>query len=182
MLPAERDFFVTWRLHGSLPELIHETGTRVLPGWKFRQLDRRLDKPSHGPRWLEQPEIAACVLGALLRGHGELRHYRLHAFVIMTNHVHVLISPLQPLPRIMAALKSTTARHANRLLQRSGARFWQEESFDHYIRTRNEFARVQRYIENNPVAAGLAKHPEHWRWSSANPTLKPFLICGNVRA
>jgi hypothetical protein len=49
----------------------------------------------------------------------------------------------------------------------SGRPFWQHESYDRRVRTPEEFGKIQRYIENNPVKAGLATTPEDYRWSSA---------------
>ncbi|MDX6304213.1 MAG: REP-associated tyrosine transposase, partial [Blastocatellia bacterium] len=64
-------------------------------------------------------------------------------------------------------LKGYTSREANKLLQRTGQPFWQDESFDHWSRDRSEFFRIVDYIENNPVNAGLVENREAWRWSSA---------------
>jgi type I restriction enzyme R subunit/putative DNA methylase len=54
------------------------------------------------------------------------------------------------------------------LLHRTGERFWQDESFDHWVRSEGEFIRIQKYIENNPVKAGLVAKAEDWPWSSAS--------------
>ena len=64
-------------------------------------------------------------------------------------------------------MKSFTAHEANKILGRTGKRFWQEESFDHWIRKAEEFERTANYIEWNPVSAGLVRRPEDWPWSSA---------------
>jgi len=87
--------------------------------------------------------------------------------VVMANHVHLLIEPSVPLARITKVLKGFTARRANQLLGRTGERFWQEESYDHWVRNEQEFYRIAAYIERNPVAAGLVEKPEDWAWSSA---------------
>ena len=105
---------------------------------------------------------------ALWRGGRELNLFELHAFAVMPNHVHVLLSPYVPLARITRGVKRLTASKANELLGRSGQRFWQEESFDRWIRNAAEFERVKNYIEWNPVKAGLCKRPEDWPWSSAS--------------
>ncbi len=68
---------------------------------------------------------------------------------------------------MLQSVKGYTAREANRILQRTGQPFWQSESFDHWIRDEQEFKRVQNYIEQNPVRAGVVAHPEQYRWSSA---------------
>jgi hypothetical protein len=70
------------------------------------------------------------------------------------------------LARIYHSLKSYTSKKAQAILGRSG-KFWQIESYDHWIRDENEFWRVIEYIENNPMKVGLCQQPEGWRWSSA---------------
>ena len=101
--------------------------------------------------------------------HGEaVRHfYQLHAWVIMPNHVHVIFEPQIAMPRIMRWLKGRTARVANRILGRTGAPFWQDESYDHWIRSANELQDVIAYVESNPLKAGLVEATEQWPWSSA---------------
>ncbi|MCI0698229.1 hypothetical protein L0337_40260 [candidate division KSB1 bacterium] len=71
------------------------------------------------------------------------------------------------LARIYHSLKSYTSKKANAILERSG-KFWQIESYDHWIRDEQEFWRVIEYIENNPVKVGLCQKPEDWKWSSAS--------------
>lgn len=85
----------------------------------------------------------------------------------MSNHVHVLLWPHKLLESITKSVKGYTARECNKVLNRTGNSFWQEESFDHAVRNENEFYRIKRYIEMNPVKAGLVKKPSDWRWSSA---------------
>jgi putative DNA methylase len=92
----------------------------------------------------------------------------LHAYVVMRNHVHVLLDPHVPLRRITGGIKGVSARDANGALGRTGKAFWQDESFDHWIRDSAQFERIRTYIEHNPVKAGLAARPEDWRWSSAH--------------
>jgi putative DNA methylase len=166
--PDGHSIFLTWRLHGSLPrgfvsslERLHRT-----PGKQFLAADRKLDTAATGPRWMRDPEIAGHVQNSLLCG-AEIGHYVLHAYVVMPNHVHVLLDPLKPLGRITAGVKGVSARDANSALGRIGRPFWQAESFDHWIRNSAQFERVRHYIETNPVQAGLAKSPAEWRWSSA---------------
>ncbi len=131
--------------------------------------DRLLDRATHGPTWLHRSDIAQIVIEALQYGERNLGHYRLHAWTVMSNHVHLLLSPLTELPKITHSLKGFTAREANRILGRTGLPFWQKESFDHWIRNHQEFERVRGYIERNPVTAGLVALPEEYRWSSAAP-------------
>jgi REP element-mobilizing transposase RayT len=96
-----------------------------------------------------------------------LHQYHLHAYVVMPNHIHVLLTPFLPLPLVTKSIKNITARRANTLLKRNGATFWQDETYDRQVRDNNEFTNIQRYIENNPVKAGLATSPEDYHWSSA---------------
>jgi REP element-mobilizing transposase RayT len=56
----------------------------------------------------------------------------------MPNHVHVILEPHLALPEIMRWLKGRTARKANQILGRTGSPFWQDESFDHWVRTAEE--------------------------------------------
>lgn len=85
----------------------------------------------------------------------------------MPNHVHLLVHPIKPVSQITQAIKSTSARTANELLGRAGHPFWQIESYDHWVRNRDERHRIIRYIERNPVKAGLVDRVEDWPWSSA---------------
>jgi REP element-mobilizing transposase RayT len=150
--------FLTWRLQGSLP------ANRVFPetassGRAFLALDRLLDGGRTGPLYLARPEVASLVVEAIRFREGALAHCRLHAWVVMANHVHLLITPLVAVSQIMQSLKRFTAREANRLLCLTGRAFWQEESFDRLVRHEAEFTRIVRYIEMNPVRAGLAETP-----------------------
>ena len=69
--------------------------------------------------------------------------------------------------RIFAGFKRRSARLANAILGRTGQPFWQDESFDHWIRHPRQFEKVKSYIERNPVRAGLVVTPEQWPYSSA---------------
>jgi putative transposase len=66
-------------------------------------------------------------------------------------------------------LKGFTAREANKLLGRTGEPFWRRESYDRWVRDESEWNRIARYIERNPVKAGLVAQIEDYPWSSANP-------------
>lgn len=86
----------------------------------------------------------------------------------MANHVHVLLLPQIAPSQLLKSLKGYTAREANRLLGRTGAPFWQRESYDHWVRDPAEWTRIAAYIEDNPVKAGLVSRAEEYRWSSAH--------------
>ena len=91
----------------------------------------------------------------------------MHSWVVMANHVHVLITPHLEVPKLMHSLKRFTAREANKILGLTGQPFWQDESYDHLVRSDLEFQRIVKYIEMNPVRAGLVTTPEAFPWSSA---------------
>jgi REP element-mobilizing transposase RayT len=135
-------------------------------GKRFREYDLELDKASSGPLWLKEPRVA-CVVVAGIKSVAEKGLCRAHAWVVMPNHVHLLIAPLAPMAAITKAIKGATRRQANRLLGRTGEYFWQDESFDHWIRDDGEFEKVKKYIERNPVSAGLVGEESRWPWSSA---------------
>jgi putative transposase len=194
--PPGKHIFLTWRLYGSLPAtFVHSLQSQpsavtqasacmpltssfrtarvtqasacVPLTSSFRTADAELDKALHGPLWLKDPRVADCVVEALHRGEHEWNFYQLHAYVVMANHVHILIEPRVPLPRVTQRLKGSTARTANQILAREGNRFWADESFDHWVRSAQGFNRIALYIEQNPVTAGLVKNPQAWPWSSA---------------
>jgi len=104
----------------------------------------------------------------MVRGEKALAQYLLHAYVVMPNHVHLLITTRFPLSRIMRGIKGVSARDANRILGRHEKAFWQDESYDHWVRDEAEFGKIRFYIEYNPVGAGLVKQPEDWKWSSVS--------------
>ena len=163
--PPGKDIFITRRLYGSLPAILKAPRREDSAGKRFRTYDRVLDLAGVGPLWLRGPRVAECVIAALRKAEME-EMFLLHSYVVMANHVHVLLEPKFPIARITQIIKGSTAREANCILGRMGMRFWQEESFDHWIRNEPERGRVQAYIERNPVIAGLVQSPEEWPWSS----------------
>lgn len=164
--------FVTFRLADSLPkERLQEwygdlqTFLKKNPKpwdestWKTyrRRFPDRLEQwldESHGSRALADPAIAGIVERALHHFDGD--RYILDAWVIMPNHVHVLVKPLDghTLDAILHSWKSFTAREINTAIGRSG-QLWDHESFDHLLRGAEQLDRVRRYIEANPEKAGL---------------------------
>lgn len=187
--PEGKALFITWRLWGSLPvrawaeaeAKLEAPAGRTLQargqecpshkkpsaGERFLAMDRLLDTASRRVAWLSDARVAAAVVAALQRGQDDLHHYRLHAFVVMPNHVHILVEAGIEAVRFLRGLKGATARAANSILHRTGRPFWQDESFDHWVRNGKEFERIQAYIERNPVSAGLVEKAEDWPWSSA---------------
>jgi putative transposase len=130
-----------------------------------------LDSASAGPLWLKEPRVAESIVAALQKGQAEAM-FPLHAYSIMANHVHILIEPKIPVSRITKIVKGSTAHEANRVLDLEGGRFWQDESFDHWVRNTEQWQRIRAYIELNPVKAGLVAKPQDWPWSSASRPLK----------
>jgi putative DNA methylase len=160
--------FVTFRLRESLSANRMFPQAQLSSGRVFVAADRLLDTARQGPLYLRQPEIASLVTEALAAGDERFHRYQLHAFVVMPNHVHLLVTPRVPFAKWLGPLKGFTAHRANELLSRTGA-FWQDESYDRLVRNNEEFERIRTYIENNPVTAGLAASPEEYPWSSAAP-------------
>jgi REP element-mobilizing transposase RayT len=168
--PQDKGIFLTWHLKGSLPRNRFPPPSCPTHGQAFVWLDRFLDATLSGPRWLAMQEIARLVAESIVFGQQRLQQYELGAWAVMPNHVHLLLFPHVPIPIITRRLKGYTARQANLFLRRTGEPFWQKESYDHWVRNEQEWARIAKYIEENPVQAGLAKSPEEYRWSSAGWT------------
>jgi REP element-mobilizing transposase RayT len=189
--PPGATFFITFRLHDSLPiELLQrwreedERRERRLAALSleeqaqqryddqkraFGRYDAALDQAGYGPTWLSVPAIADLVFDAILKRDPE--DYDLIVFTIMPNHVHMVCTPSHveddkyiSLPRVMHSLKRKTAWDANSLLGRKGP-FWQHESYDHFVRDLAELERIVRYVLDNPVRAGLVESWDLWPWT-----------------
>ncbi|HSW50672.1 MAG TPA: transposase [Bryobacteraceae bacterium] len=164
--PEGAPLFITWRLQGSLTAHVAWDHS-VRFGQQFARIDRQLDAAVAGPAWMKDSSVARTVVAALQFADTQLGLYELRAWVVMSNHVHMVVYPHAPLWRITKAVKGFTARQANQILGRTGQPFWQHESFDRWVRDRREMDRTVRYIESNPVSAGLVGSPAEWPWSSA---------------
>jgi putative transposase len=117
----------------------------------------------HGECLLRRPELAQIVAESLWHFDGE--RYRLGDFVIMPNHVHLLVCLLgaTEVESQCRSWKKFAGTEINRRLSRKG-RFWQEESFDHLVRSPEQFVAIRRYIAENPAAAKLGEGDFlHWR-------------------
>lgn len=161
--------FVTFRLKDSLPRSVVERWLRELTREDDAVLRRRVEAyldEGYGSSSLKRPEVASVVQNALLYHDGA--RYRLAAWVVMPNHVHLLATPCgsNTLSGIMHSIKSYTASEANRLLDLHGA-FWMEDYFDRHVRNSAHYERTRAYIENNPVKAKLCRTPDEWPFSSA---------------
>ncbi len=192
-------YFVTSRLHGSIPRVVFEKwraeadeqrhrliarfgqlsrpNENAIKNELLRKAERYLDSQIH-VRHLERPAAAEAFIENLERGTWQL--YRLGPWVIMPNHIHVIFTPKadeqgQPvrLSRVLQHIKGASAVEINRALNRSGA-LWQHEYFDRIIRSMTDFRRKALYTEYNPVKAGLCHAPEEWPWSSASRQLAGY--------
>jgi REP element-mobilizing transposase RayT len=167
-----KPLFVTFRLFDSLPANRVFPPSALTTGKVFVEMDRMLDTAEAGPKYLATPEIATLFVKALHDGESRFNRYELHSFVGMPNHVHLLVTSKVPSAKWLRTLKGFTAHEANLVLGRTGNPFWQGESYAHLVRSDEEFGRIQRYIENNPVKAGLVTTPEEFEWSSARACSK----------
>ena len=115
---------------------------------------------------LADPRAARIVEETLL--FRDKQHYELIAWVVMPNHVHVVIrqKPGVRLEDLVRRWKSWMAHEIHRVFDTSG-RFWQPEVFDHWLRDAMRIQGAIRYVELNPVTAGLCATPLDWEFSSA---------------
>jgi REP element-mobilizing transposase RayT len=173
-------YFVTFRLADSLPkELVLElreqreglekagfAGTtgpgdlshlRELRGL-LKKAERCLDR-GLGECHMRDFRVAQIVAQAIHHFHSQ--RYRLFAWCVMPNHVHVLFSPMRDhtLQAILHSWKSYSTHQVNALLARSGP-FWQREYFDHLVRDESSLRKITLYIQDNPKRAGL----RNWPW------------------
>jgi REP element-mobilizing transposase RayT len=168
-------YFVTFRLGDSLPLEL------ALQWWKEREvalsevrndvdahrrtqnvfskkMNTLLDN-GHGACWLKRADAAEIVAKALR--HFNEERYRLWAYSVMPNHVHVVFAPFErhALSPIMHSWKSFTAKAINRLVKRTG-QLWQPEYFDHAIRSQQQFERCIAYtLSNQSPHVGVRRHP-----------------------
>ena len=184
--PIAASFFVTTRLHGSIPmpilkqlreqkeQLLAEataTGDKEMiynaRKRHFKLYDEALDSNPNGPYYLAQSEIAEIVKEGL--HHRDGKDFTLWAYTIMSNHIHFLVTTYDTntdyLWKIMQNFKKYTGRESNKVLGRTGNPFWDEEYYDHLVRNDDEFHRIEQYIMMNPVKAGIVEKPEDWQWS-----------------
>jgi REP element-mobilizing transposase RayT len=155
--------FITWRTRDSLPAAAESRITRERsklvdhPGAKwsvFEILDGELDH-NFGQYLLARPECSEIVANSLL--HFDNERYLLTDFVVMPNHVHVLVA-FHDIDSIITQCenwKRFSARRINQLLGYRGE-FWQVEQFDHLVRGPEYFQHFRQYIAENPSKARLA--------------------------
>jgi len=130
---------------------------KLLQNEFYKQVSTRwhdeLDK-CHGGCVLKDPGNAKTVADSLLKFDGD--RYWLTDFIVMPNHVHLLVVFLDDdsMLKQCEAWKRFTARTINQRLSQSG-RFWQQDGFDHLVRSEAQFAYFRRYVADNPRKAGL---------------------------
>lgn len=170
---------ITFRLADSLPQSKLVELARELEQLPKEQRDLARRKAIE--QWLDagmgccalgHPAVARVVQDTLLHFDGD--RYKLLAWCIMPNHVHVLIFPEAELGEIVQSWKSYTGRwalanNAELGLGVPGKAFWMREYWDRYIRDKKHYEAVVDYIHNNPVKAGLCTTADNWRWSSKTP-------------
>jgi REP element-mobilizing transposase RayT len=156
--------FVTFRLADALPQ--GALADRAEDSERPTRVDAVLDA-GHGECVLRHPGPAREVERVLLAGDGDA--YRLLAWVVMPNHVHVVaeMSGAASLPKVVQRWKGVSARAINRDLGRRG-RLWQPEYHDRFIRNQEHLVAAANYTHGNPVAAGLCERGEDWPFSSAH--------------
>ena len=160
--------FLTFQLADSFPVARRAEWEPILreshESAKRKKLEAWLDR-GHGECWMRRPDVAHLVEQALLQADG--REYRMQAWVVMPNHVHLVVDVWDvPLGKLINGWKGKSSREANKLFGRKG-KFWQEDYYDTLIRDEAHLKRAIRYTEQNPVKAFLTKAARDWPWSSA---------------
>lgn len=129
-------------------------------------LEKGASKLIRGSCLLSCPEVTSVVERSLQRNRGI--EYELHAWVIMPNHVHLLLTPLpnSSLSKSLQRIKGWSSREVNLLLEREGS-LWERESFTHTVRSAPSADWLIEYIHQNPVLSNLAEVADAYQASSA---------------
>ncbi len=127
----------------------------------FRKVDKWMDA-GYGACWFRQPVCANELHRSILHFHGE--RYEIGCFVIMANHCHLIMKPLDEyeLEDEVGSIKNVTAIFVNKHESLAG-QLWQQESYDRIIRDEEHLYRVAQYIGANPRRAGFQVDRWH-RW------------------
>jgi len=128
---------------------------QAIEAWMHAKTGRALDQ-SHGLCFMRDARIAQIVVDAI--EYFDEERYRLFAWCVMPNHVHVVMDSVLQLDNVIHSWKSYTSKEANKLLRRVG-HFWQDDYYDHCIRDAAELRRTVEYVLNNPEKAGLRDWP-----------------------
>ncbi|MFT3742385.1 MAG: transposase [Gammaproteobacteria bacterium] len=158
---------ITYRLADALPRHVVQEifNNKTHEKHKLSDVEKYLDR-HYGSCILSKPEIAQIVID---NWHWfDEQRYKLHAFVVMPNHVHLLIRVFEgnALSHIIHGWKSYTANRIKQFV-RAPTTIWQADYWDRFIRDQDHFNRVVEYIHYNPVKAGICEKPSYWPYSSA---------------
>ena len=129
--------------------------------WLAAKIGNTLDD-CHGSCFMREGAVARIVANALT--HFDTRRYELLCWCVMPNHVHIVLTPLEPVDRILHSWKSFTSKRCNSVLRRSGS-FWRDDYHDRCVRDSAELSRTIDYVLNNPAGAGL----NHWPFVASYP-------------
>jgi REP element-mobilizing transposase RayT len=183
-LVADRPYFVTLRVRGTLPrQVIEELAVeraalekarcRDAQTWEemrrrqFARIETILDTCQNGRNWLTQGNVPHVLLEGL-DWIEKQAGWAVYAAVVMSSHVHLVTRSTNgrngELLSDLEKFKRFTGREPNRLLKRRGP-FWAKEDFDHWCRTPEKVQGAVQYVRNNPVKAGLAKQWQDWPWT-----------------
>jgi REP-associated tyrosine transposase len=114
---------------------------------------------------LASKEVARILVDEWRLAHG--RHgWAVGRYVVMPDHVHFFCSAeldAKTLPTFMQAWKQWTSKRIARELRLLGT-VWQEEFFDHVLRSSESYSQKWDYVRQNPVRAGLVKTSDEWPW------------------
>jgi putative transposase len=132
----------------------------------FREMEKWLDRSRWAPH-LAHRQVAEMIVEAV-EHRNATRDWRMLQYVVMPTHLHLFCEiGERGLRRTMAEFKRWTGHEATKLVTGFDAsRFWQREWFDHWSRSEEEDDRIARYIQNNPVKAGLVNCWEDWPYRS----------------
>jgi len=125
---------------------------------------------TYNRRRLFQVERNAELLIETLQHYRAAGHYKLHAFVVMPDHIHLLLTPHETLERAIGLIKGG---FSHRLASKLPV--WQRGFTDHRIRDIDDFRIRRSYIHQNPVTARLSETAEAYPYSSANQKLDEYL-------
>ena len=112
--------------------------------------------------------------------------YLLHEFVIMPDHIHLILTPTDTVEKAMQLIKGGFSFRAKKELE-FGREIWETSLYDRRIRDYREYCQFREYIHRNPVKARLSNSPEEYRYGSASGTfsldplpqrLKPIQLAG----
>ncbi len=182
--------FITFRTHDSIPREVLDRWEREKQEWlrirrhpvghwsevvptlteperrefqkEFRRCREDFLDTCHGRCWLRQAELSKVVADSLLHFDGQ--RYRMGDFVVMPNHVHLLavFESVERMSDQCASWLHWTAVKINQAIGETG-KFWQQEPFDHLVRSPEQYEYLRRYIAENPQKAGLRPGEFHYR-------------------